>query len=67
MVKTARRYKRQKFPVTYRALIFSLSNTPRFSTHVKNDFKADNYQKGQTILFKHLRAGQGCHLKNHCH
>jgi len=52
---------------SYTSFRNTISNTPRFSTHVKNDFKADNYQKGQTILFKHLRAGQGCHLKNHCH
>jgi hypothetical protein len=64
LIETARRYKRQKFPVTYRALIFSLSNAPRFSTNVKNDLK---YQKGQSILFKHLRAGEECNLEFHCH
>jgi len=64
LVATARRYKREKFPVTYRGLIFSLSNSPKLSTNVKNDLK---YRKGQTVLFKHLKAGQDCYLEYHCH
>ncbi len=64
LVATARRYKREKFPVTYRGLIFSLLNSPKLSTNVKNDLK---YRKGQTVLFKHLKAGQDCYLEYHCH
>jgi hypothetical protein len=64
LVATARRYKREKFPVTYRALIFSLSNFPKLSTNVKSDLK---YHKGHSIFFKHLRAGQDCYLEYHCH
>jgi len=64
LVETARRYKREKFPVTYRGLIFSLLNSPKLSTNVKNDLR---YREGQTIPFDHLKAGQDCYLEYHCH
>ena len=51
------------FDIHYRALIFSDSNTRRFSTNIRNDLYSQ-YKNG--LKFKHLKCGEGCSLHVHC-
>ena len=51
------------FNIRYRALIFSTSNARRFSTNIRNEVYSQ-YRTG--LKFKHLKAGEDCHLNIHC-
>ncbi len=51
------------FDIQYRALIFSTSNTRRFSTNVRNE-PYSQYRTG--LKFKHLRAGEVYRLNMYC-
>jgi hypothetical protein len=53
----------KEFDVRYRALIFSGSNTRRFSTNVRNE-SYSQYKNG--LKFKHLKCGEDCSLHVHC-
>jgi hypothetical protein len=53
----------KEFDTRYRALIFSGSNTRRFSTNVRND-PYSQYKNG--LKFKHLKCGEDCSLHVHC-
>lgn len=53
----------KEFQVRYRALIFSGSNTRRFSTNVRHEPYLQ-YQGG--LKFKHLKCGEDCSLHVHC-
>jgi hypothetical protein len=65
IVKMAIRYLNFKvFDVEYRALVFSTSNTIRFSTHLKKEVYLE-YPNG--LKHKHLRAGEVCQLDCHCY